>query len=430
MNTAVTHSAVHHLENVLFFTLLQVVIIIMIARLAGNLARRIGQPRAVGEIIAGLILGPSLLGSLAPETFAYIFHSVDAMPLTVISQIGLVLLMFQVGMDFDFSHLTEQRNRVAVMAVSSAGVIVPFLLGFIFAQLSAQTLAPNINPLTYSLFIATAFSITAVPILGRIMNEFGLNRTRLGAITISSAAINDVVGWTLLAAISAVVAANFSLFGVAHQVGKIALYLVGCWWVVKIIKRHVIRRYDLSQGLPRDLMAILLIMVFASAIITNQIGIFAIFGGFVMGVLLHSNTALVSAWKEKVSDLVIVFFLPIFFTYSGLRTDILGLDSWALWGWCAVAILLATIGKYGGCYWGGRFAGLKCHEARSIAIMMNTRALMGLIVLNVGHDLGVISQNVFTMMVLMAIFTTVITAPCLRLWLPHTGHVIPAGRDG
>jgi len=430
MNTSTALSAVHNLENMLFFTLLQIAIIIVIARLAGNVARRIGQPRAVGEIIAGLILGPSLLGSLAPETFQYVFHSVDAMPLTVMSQIGLILLMFQVGMDFDFSHLAEQRNRVAVVAVSAAGIIVPFILGFIFAQLSAETLAPEINPLTYSLFIATAFSITAVPILGRIMNEFGLNRTQLGAITISSAAINDVVGWTLLATISAVVTANFSLLGVASQIGGIVLYLFCCWFVVKLIKRHVISRYDLSNGLPRDLMAIVLIMVFISAMITNQIGIFAIFGGFVMGVLFHSNATLVAAWKEKVSDLVIVFFLPIFFTYSGLRTDILGLDSWDLWLWCCMAIFLATVGKYGGCYFGARFAGVSDYEARSIAILMNTRALMGLIVLNVGHDLGVISQNVFTMMVLMAIFTTIVAAPCLRLWLPRTGHIIPLGRDG
>lgn len=430
MNTAAAQSAVHNLENLLFFTLLQIVIIIAIARFAGNVARRIGQPRAVGEIIAGLLLGPSLLGSFAPETFQFVFHSVDAMPLTVVSQIGLILLMFQVGMDFDFSHLTEQRNRVAVMTVSTAGIIVPFILGWGFAELTAETLAVGINPLTYSLFIATAFSITAVPILGRIMNEFGLNRTRLGAITISSAAINDVVGWTLLAAISAAVTANFSLLGIAHQVSQIALYLLFCWLVVKAVKRHVISRYDLSAGLPRDLMAILLVMVFVSAMLTNQIGIFAIFGGFVMGVLFHADRALVVAWKAKVSDLVTVFFLPIFFTYSGLRTDVLGLDSWQLFSWSVVAIVLATAGKYGGCYLGARFAGLGLYESRSIAIMMNTRALMGLIVLNVGRDLEVISQNVFTMMVLMAIFTTVITAPCLRLWLPRTGHVIPVGRDG
>jgi len=429
MNTSALHSAVHNLEELLFFTLLQLVIIIAVARVAGNFARKIGQPRAVGEIIAGLVLGPSLLGSLAPETFQFVFHSMDTTPLTVMSQVGLILLMFQVGMDFDFSHLTEQRNRVAVVAVSAAGVIVPFALGLLFAMLTAQVLAPEVNPLIYSLFVATAFSITAVPILGRIMNEFGLNRTQLGAITISSAAINDVVGWTLLAAISAAVAANFSLLGVVWQVGELGLYLLVCWLVVRLIKRHIISRYDLGKGLPRDLMAILLVMIFVSAMVTGQIGVFAIFGGFVMGVLFHTDHALVTAWKDKVADLVTVFFLPIFFTYSGLRTDITGLDSWELWMWCCFAIFLATVGKFGGCYLGARFAGLGVYESRSIAIMMNTRALMGLIVLNVGRDLEVISPDVFTMMVLMAIFTTVVTAPCLRLWLPRTGHRIPVGRD-
>lgn len=429
MNPEPVHSAVHNLENLLFFTLLQVVIIIAVARLVGNLARRIGQPRAVGEIIAGLALGPSLLGSLAPETFQFVFHSVDAMPLTVMSQIGLILLMFQVGMDFDFSHLSEKRNRSAVTAVSVAGIVVPFVLGLIFANLTAATLAPGINILTYSLFIATAFSITAVPILGRIMNEFGLNRTQIGVITISSAAVNDVVGWTLLAAISAVVAANFSLLGVTRQIGEILLYLFGSWLVVRVIKQRSIGRYDLSEGLPRDLMVILLVMVFVSAMVTSQIGVFAIFGGFVLGVLFHSDQALVAAWKGKVSDLVTVFFLPIFFTYSGLRTDITGLDSLELWSWCGLAILLATVGKYGGCYFAARFAGLGVYESRNIAILMNTRALMELIVLNVGRDLGVIPQNVFTMLVLMAIFTTVVTAPFLRLWLPRIGHAIPVGRD-
>lgn len=427
MQTA--QSTIYNFENLLFFTLLQIVIIIAVARLAGNLARKIGQPRAVGEIIAGLALGPSLLGSLAPDTFQFVFHSIDSVPLTIMSQIGLILLMFQVGMDFDFSHLSEQRNRTAVMAVSVTGIVVPFTLGLLFAWLTASTLAPEVNSLAYSLFIATAFSITAVPILGRIMNEFGLNRTQLGAITISSAAINDVVGWTLLAAISAVVTANFSLLGVARQIGEILLYMISCWLVVKLIKRYLICRYDFSRGMPQDLMVILLVMVFVSSMITSQIGIFAIFGGFIMGVMFHSYHSLVEAWKERVSDLVTVFFLPIFFTYSGLRTDITGLNSTELWMWCGFAILLATAGKFGGCYLGARFSGLGVHESRNIAILMNTRALMELIVLNVGRDLGVISQNIFTMMVLMAIFTTVLTAPCLRSWLPRTGHVIPVGRD-
>lgn len=429
MNGNSAHSAVHDLENLLFFTLLEIVIIIAAARLAGNLARRIGQPRAVGEIIAGLALGPSLLGSFAPGISQFVFHSVEAAPLSVMSQIGLILLMFQVGMDFDFSHLNEKRNRTAVIAVAVVGIVAPFILGLVFGNLTAATLAAGINPIAYSLFIATAFSITAVPVLGRIMNEFGLNRTRLGAITISAAAINDVAGWVLLAAISAIVTADFSLTGVARQLGELGLYLCGGWLVVRVIKRRIIGRIDLSVGLPRDMMVILLVLVFFSAMITSEIGIFAIFGGFVMGVLLHAEQALVEAWKDKVADLVTVFFLPIFFTYSGLRTDIAGLDSLELWMWCALAIVLATIGKYGGCYLGARLTGLGVHESRNIAILMNTRALMELIVLNVGRDLGVIPQNIFTMMVLMAIFTTVVTAPCLRRWLPRIGHEIPIGRD-
>jgi Kef-type K+ transport system membrane component KefB len=429
MHAQPAHNAVHDLENLLFYTLLEIVIIIAAARLAGNLARRLGQPRAVGEIIAGLALGPSLAGALAPHIFQFVFHSVDAAPLTVMSQIGLILLMFQVGMDFDFSHLTEKRNRSAVIAVSAAGIAVPFILGLAFAKFTAATLAPGINPLTYSLFIATAFSITAVPILGRIMNEFGLNRTRLGAITISSAAINDVAGWTLLAAISAAATSGFSALEILRQCGELGVYLLGSWLLVRAMRRRIAGGVDAAAGLSRDMMVILLVMVFVSAMLTSEIGIFAIFGGFVMGVLLHTDHELVKAWKDKVADLVTVFFLPIFFTYSGLRTDITGLNSLELWIWCGLAVLLATLGKYGGCYLGARCAGISVHESRNIAILMNTRALMELIVLNVGRDLGVIPRNVFTMMVLMAIFTTVMTAPCLRRWLPRTGHRIPVGRD-
>lgn len=430
MTTNGANDGVHGIEQILFFTLVQIALIIVAARVAGYLARRIGQPRAVGEIVAGLLLGPSLFGSLAPDTFRWVFRSTASAPISIMSQIGLIMLMFQIGLEFDFSHIGNRRNKLIVSLVSVAGIVVPFALGLLFGQVSAPHLAEGIDPKGYALFLATAFSITAVPVLGRIMMEFDLTRTRIGAITISAAAINDAVGWTLLAFISAIVTAHFSVTAMVVQIAWLLFYVLVCWLLVRQVLRFIIRRFDLSsRSLPQDLMAILLVIVFTSAMLTSKLGIFAIFGGFMMGVLLHDQSELVAAWKSKVADLVSVFFLPIFFTYTGLRTDVGGLASSTLWLWCGALILLAVVGKFGGCYWAARLAGLPKPEARNIAIMMNTRALMELIVVNLGYDLGVIPQNVFTMLVLMAIASTIMTAPGLRAWLPDMGHVIPKGRD-
>jgi K+:H+ antiporter len=425
-----SQGSVYNIEHVLFFTLVQIAIIIVTARLGGYLARRMGQPRVVGEIVAGLVLGPSLFGMLAPETFHLVFQSTDAMPISIMSQIGLIMLMFQIGLQFDFSHLRARENRYAVSLVSVIGILAPFGLGFGFGQLSAPSLAPGIPTLYYSLFMATAFSITAVPVLGRIMMEYDLTRTRIGAIAISAAAVNDVAGWTLLAFSSAAVSAHFSLNGMLTQVAWLLFYVIVCWFVVREVLQLIVRRFDFSaQSLPQDLMAIILVIVFTSAMLTSKLGIFAIFGGFMMGVLLHDQRELVEAWKNKVADLVTVFFLPIFFTYTGLRTDISGLDTLELWLWCGLSMGLAFLGKFGGCYVAARLAGLKQPEASNIAMLMNTRGLMELIVLNLGLDLGVIPPEAFTMLVLMALASTMVAAPGLRVWLPRIQHPIPARLD-
>ncbi len=423
MTQALPASSFHSLEHLLLFTLLQLVFIILAARLLGALAQRWRQPRAVGEIVAGLLLGPSLFGMMAPETFRWVFRSVDGTPLTIMSQIGLILLMFQVGMEFDFSRLGERANRRAAWLVTLAGIGLPFGLGLGFGVLSAPALAPGISVPAYSLFIAIALSITAVPILGRIMMEFGLTRSRIGVITIAAAAANDAIGWVLLAVVAAVASGQLSWPAVGQQVGLLLAYLTVSWLLIRPALHRVLRFYPIAHGkLPQDLLALLLVVVFGSAMVTSQLGIFAIFGGFTAGVLLHDRPALVEAWRHRVEDLLTVFFLPIFFTYTGLRTDIGSLLSAELWLWCGALIALATAGKLGGCYLAARLGGLSPAESRCIGIMMNTRALMELIVINLGHDLGVIPREVFTMLVLMAVLSTLMTAPALRRWLPATGY--------
>ena len=430
MADALSAASTHHIEGFLFVVLLQLVVIILVARAGGSLARQLGQPRAVGEIVVGMMLGPSLFGLFFPEISDQIFHSVSSTPITIISQIGLILLMFQIGMDFDFSHLKDSRNRKAVSLIAFACLVLPFILGFALGKVTAASLAPATNPLPYALFLGTTLSITGMPILGRIMMEFNLTRTQVGAITISSAAINDVGGWLLLAVISSLSTESFSVAATVKQFALLGLYGLVFWYLVKPGLIWLISRFDVTRHyLPPNLMALMLVMIFVSGMLTYKIGIFAIFGGFLVGVLVHEQSAFAEAWKKFVGTFVLVFFLPVFFTYTGLRTDITGLNTLALWQWCMVITLAACIGKFGGAYLGARIAGLDSRESSTIAIMMNTRALMALIVLNIGFDLGFIPQQLFTMLVIMAVFTTLITAPVLRHLLEKMGHVMPQGID-
>jgi len=431
MTASAAAMAVHQTETLLFFTLLQLTVIILAARLGGGVAQRLGQSPAVGEIIVGILLGPSLFGVLAPALFAYVFRSAAPAPMQMLSQIGLILLMFQIGLEFDFAHLLDRRHRRAVTYIAAAGMVAPFALGFGFGYATAPLLSPGVDPIASALFIATAFSITALPILGRMMIEFKITHQPIGVIAISAAAINDVVGWLLLALVTALSLARFNALDFGLKVVLVAGYFLTWWFGVRPLMKRLIR---ISQAGPaptgekagrgkltHNLLGILLAGIFISAITTYQIGIFAIFGGFMMGVILYDEHELIAAWRERIGHFVMVFFLPIFFTYTGLRTNIGSLNSAAAWGWCLLLIALATLGKFGGSYLAARWAGLSHQEGKVLGIMMNTRALMELIVINVGYDLGVISQQVFTMLVLMAIFSTVITTPGLRRWLPGLG---------
>lgn len=421
--TAPPAGSVHATETLLAFVLLQLAIVVAAGRVGGILARRLGQSPAVGEIVVGILLGPSLFGLLAPDAFAFVFRSAPASPMLILSQVGLLLLMFQIGLEFDFSHLTDPRHRRSVVAVSIATLALPFALGLAFGLLTAPRLSPNVDPLASGLFIATSFSITALPILGRIMIEFDIARTPLGVIAISAAAVNDVVGWILLAVVSALAAAGFSGSGFAVNLAILIGFVLACTLVVRPLARRAYRALAPRHGDPAALgdsrLAMLLVLVFLGGLATYKLGVFAIFGGFLAGVLLHDEPGLLAGWRARVGQFVLVFFLPIFFTYTGLRTEVGSLDSPEAWGWCALLVFLACAGKLAGAYGAARWTGLGHHDASALAIMMNTRALMELVVINVGHDLGVISSQVFTMLVIMALVSTVVTTPGLRRWLPN-----------
>ncbi len=427
-------ASAHKNELLLYFTLLELTLIVLAGRIGGALARHCGQTTAVGEIIIGILLGPSLFGLLAPHAFDYVFRSAPPEPLTILSNIGLVLLMFQIGLEFDFAHLTERVNRAAVLRVSAACLALPFVCGFALGYLlpagAAQGAAGaavgaagggNGTRIDTALFVATAFSITALPILGRIMIDFDLTRTRLGVVAISSAAVNDVVGWLLLALVTTLAVSDFDAGGLALRVTLVAVFvLVSVKLVRPLLKRAIGRSRPREGRLTGNLLGGLLAVIFMAAMTTYQIGIFAIFGGFMMGVILYDEHELVAAWRGRIGDFVTVFFLPIFFTYTGLRTSIGGLDTWSDWGWCLAIVGAATFAKIAGAYVAARRSGFNHAESAVMGFMMNTRALMELIVINIGLDLGVISPKVFTMLVIMAIVSTVATTPALRYYLPRT----------
>jgi Kef-type K+ transport system membrane component KefB len=413
---------VHQVEDMLVSVLLQLIVIVLAARLAGNAAQRIGQPRAVGEIVAGLMLGPSLFGYFLPDISAVLFSKEAGVPMQVLSQIGLILLMFQIGCDFEFGHLKEARNRRAVLSVGFVSIAAPLMTGFAIGWFSHALLAQNIDRLIYSLFVAIAFAITAVPILGRILREYGLTRHEIGVVAISAAAANDVVGWVLLATVAALASAGLSGSGAAMQLGGLALFGLVLWFAGRPFVGWLLHRMPVRQGtVPLSLMAVVLASIFASGIITQRLGIFTIFGGFAFGLLLHKHTDFVEAWQRQVGQFVLVFFLPIFFTYTGLRTNVLGLVTLEDWLWCAIIFAGAVLSKAIPVYLAARACGFGKPQSQILGVLMNTRALMELIVLNVGYSLGFLPQNVFTMLVMMAIGTTVMTGPLLRILLPGAG---------
>jgi Kef-type K+ transport system membrane component KefB len=423
MNTSINET-----ENLLFITLLQLIVMVGAARYMHTVFRRLGQPGVIGEIFAGLLLGPSLVGHFFPQASLALFGLHASAPITIISQIGLILLMFQIGMDFEFAHLSTRRNRRATIAVTIFSVGVPLSVGIVLGRLSAPAMAQGIDPVRYSLFLGLGMAITAVPILGRILRQYGLTHTEVGVVAISAAAINDVIGWLLLSVVSAYAASIFSADHLAFQLGGLLVFIVILWWVFRPLVSRLVARFPANQGeMNPNLMAVVICLIFVMGICTYKLGIFAIFGGFACGILFHRYPEFVNAWRRQVGRFVLVFFLPVFFTYTGLRTNVLGLSSAADWEWLAIILSAAILSKVVPVYFVGRACGFNHNESSILGTLMNTRALMELIVLNIGFDLKLIPQKVFTMLVIMAVLTTLMAGPLLKRLLTKSGHPIPVG---
>ena len=434
-------------EHLLLPVLVQLIVIIAAARLFGALARRLKQPSVVGEIVAGLLLGPSLLGWLAPDLFTALFRPplegvdpalADAMLVkvfTVIAQLGLIFLLFLVGLEFEGGHV-RAHGRAAVL-ISVAGLAVPFALGaalapFIHPHLEAHPVAGAVSLPGLTLFLGVALSITAIPVLGRIMMELQITRTRLGAITMTAAAVDDAIGWILLATVAAVVRSHFDPLETLRMVGLTIGFALLMFLVVRpLLVRYFAASLRASGGdLSSTAFAALLVALFLSAVATNLIGIFAVFGAFALGAALSDQEDLRHAVAAKLHNVVTGFFVPVFFTYTGLRTDVSGIHGTALWLICLAVIAAGVIGKLMGCGIAARLSGFTWKESGIIGAMMNSRGLMALIAINVGFELGVVPKSLFSILILMALVTTALTTPLLLLLRKGTEIEGPIARSG
>lgn len=392
--------------------LMQIIVILIMAGLFRRLFRRIHQPPVMGEMIAGIVLGPSVLGLIYPQALGFLFPASSLGTLQLLSQIGVVLFMFIVGMEVNIQQLRE-KGSAAVM-ISHASIIIPFLLGSALSLFLYRELGPAGTSFhAFALFIGVAMSITAFPVLARILEDRGLTQTQLGSIAITCAAVDDVTAWCILALVIALVKSQ-GISSAGITVGLTLVFAAAMVFVVRPQLARVIKDPD-SQLHRRRLIPIILAFVLACALTTEIIGIHALFGAFLAGVVMPPSTEFRIFLKNKLEAFGSYALLPLFFAFTGLRTQIGLLNDPEGWLLCAAIILVAIAGKLGGSMLMSRWTGMNWTQSFSIGVLMNTRGLVELVVLNIGYDLGILSGRIFAMMVLMALVTTFMTGPLLSL---------------
>ena len=396
----------------LLHVLLALVVVMATARGLGSIFRNAHQPPVVGEIIAGILLGPSLLGRLAPNLSAYLFPHTVGPFLNIIAQVGVILYMFLVGLELDPALLRKRGH--ATVAISHASIIAPFLLGALIALLLYPRLSTHDVPFTcFSLFLGVSMSVTAFPVLARILTDRKIHKTRMGAIALTCAAVDDVTAWCMLAFVVSVAEAQSSgaITTLAMALGYIALML----FVVRPGMVRLSLLYGNRGRLTQGVLAAIFVALLLSASATELIGIHAVFGAFALGALIPHDSGMARELTDRLEDIVIVLLLPAFFAYTGLRTQIGLVSGWEQWMICALIILVASAGKFGGSVIAARITGLKWRDSAALGVLMNTRGLMELIVLNIGLEMKVISPTLFAMLVIMALVTTFATTPILHL---------------
>lgn len=403
----------HNLQHPLAILLLQIITIIVVARFFGWVFRKIGQPSVIGEIIAGIFLGPSLVGMYFPEYSALLFPKESLGNLQFLSQIGLILFMYVIGMELDLKVLKNQAKEAVV--ISHASIVFPFALGMGLSYFIYHQFAPEgVEFLSFSLFMGIAMSITAFPVLARIVQERGINKTRLGTIVITCAAADDITAWCILAAVIAIVKAGSIASSIYIMLMAFA-YVLAMLFLVKPFFKKVGDLYSRHDTINKSVAAIFLLTLIISSYITEIIGIHALFGAFMTGVIMPDVAKVRNLFIEKVEDVAVILLLPLFFVFTGLRTEIGLINDAYLWQVTGGIIAVAVTGKFIGSALAARFVGQNWRDSLTIGALMNTRGLMELVVLNIGYELGVLSPKVFTMMVIMALVTTFMTGPALDI---------------
>lgn len=403
---------VENLHHPLSILLIQIIAVLLTVRLFGYLFKYIGQPGVIGEIVAGIALGPSLLGHFFPETFHSLFPEESLANLGLLSQIGLVLFMFVIGMELDFKVLKNKINETLV--ISHAGILVPFLLGIIASFWVYEEYASSYTAfIPFALFIGISMSITAFPVLARIIQERNMTKKPIGILAIASAANDDVTAWCLLAVVIAIAKAG-TFASALFTIGLTVFYIMAMFLLVRPFLKKIGSVYANSEVINKSFVAFIFLILIISATITEIIGIHALFGAFMAGVVMPSNLGFRKVMMEKVEDIALVFFLPLFFAFTGLRTEIGLIDTPELWGVCVLLIAVAVAGKLGGCAIASRLVGESWKDSLVIGTLMNTRGLMELVALNIGYEMGVLPPSIFVILVIMALVTTFMTTPLLH----------------
>ncbi|NDV96853.1 cation/H(+) antiporter [Dysgonomonas sp. 521] len=408
---------VHHLKEDIAapvaVLLLQIVIILLAVRIFGWICQKIGQPTVIGEIFAGIVLGPSLLGYYFPGVSQFLFPESSLDTIRFLSNIGLILFMFIVGMELNLRTIKNKANDAVI--ISHTSIAVAFILGvtvayFLFGSFTHQTT----YFLPFALFMGIAMSIAAFPVMARIIHEKGINKTPLGATIITCAAIDDITAWCLLAAVIAIVKAG-SVTSALFVIMMAVLYVILMFRVVRPFLKRIADMQTSNRTISKSVIGVFFMVLFLSSYATEVIGIHALFGAFLAGVIMPSNYNFRNLFTEKIEDVALVLLLPLFFVYTGLRTQIGLLNEPYLWIICGGIIFLAVAGKSLSSALAARFVGNTWKDSFTIGALMNTRGLMELVVLNIGLDLGILTPEIFAMMVVMALVTTFMTSPLLSL---------------
>lgn len=414
----------------LFKLVLQLTVILALCRVVGSLFRKFGQPRVVGEMFAGILLGPSLLGWILPGVSAYLFPPASLGFLNALAQIGVVVFMFLVGLGINPKELKNHGH--AAVLTSHVSITMPFVLAaflalYLYPKLSDDSVAFT----SFALFMGSAMSVTAFPVLARILIERGLLRSRLGTVAIASAAVDDVTGWCILAYIVVLTRSAHSGTSIWITIGGIVVFALIMIYGVQRLLGGMETSYQKWGGLSENRLALMLLLVFGAALCTEWLGLHLLFGAFMMGAILPKEPKFVQYVLDRFETVTVTLLLPLFFAFTGLRTNIALVKGSEMWMYCGLIVLVATVGKLGGSTLASWLTGMPIREAAGLGTLMNTRGLMELVILDIGLDIKVISPALFSMMVIMALVTTFMATPLLEWFCPdrilrETMPIVPA----